>query len=133
MLHWVSKDSLGSAIWSFWIGLIGIVVSLGILTGFNALAIEAERGLPARQARFEAKASIDNSSVSVVAESSKKSKNQKPVIVEALGRTMKMGGWGFLAVLALLSFRLWWEKRPYKVVDPVEEFVDKRAAGRTVK
>lgn len=127
MTHWISKDSLGNAIWSFWIAVVGIILTFLILMGFNSLAIQAERGTPLREAAFARKAGLEPPTQAPVT-------NQRPVLVEALVRTWKMGGAGALLIIILVSLRLWFEKRSYTIKDdPVEGYVDPVAAGRTVK
>lgn len=123
-MHWISKDGLGTAIWLFWVMVIGLALSFGILWGFNTLAVEAERGAPHRESAFLKKAGIEHEIPLV--------KSQESAALVALKRSCQMAGLPALAGLLLVSLNLWWHKRPYRITeDP--GFIDPIAKGRTVK
>lgn len=131
MLHWVSKDGLGNAIWIFWIAVIGIALSFATLTGFNSLAVQAERGAPARQAAFAKQAGLEHEAHGQTLNAKQA---QRPIIVEALKRSWDMAGLPALVGLILVSLNLWAQKRSYTIKDDsVRDFIDPVASGRTVK
>lgn len=124
-MKYVDKDSLGTAIWIFWMGIVAVILTASVLFQLNSLAVMAERGKPNREASYAVKAG------ETVEPTQSKVTYAKSVTAEAAERTWTMCGKGLVTILIIVSFNLWLQKRPYKVVD--DKFVDKVTAGRNVK
>ena len=124
---WISKDSLGAAIWAFWMSLVGTFVIWVILMGLNFTAIAVEIDAPVRIAKVMQRAADARSDFTEESQASNVNR-----LVEATRRSWHMGGGFMLLLFGVASLWLWVEKRPTKIVDPKVEFVDKRAKDRNV-